>query len=311
MPPPGYYFLNYNTFYNTDTFKDSNGDDLNTISATRTATRNITLGRRSIPITVTGTLNIDFDIEVDVFLQSLGLVVITDYKILGADYGFIALPSWGHTSVKVRANADLAGTIAVGRFTRTFGPGRTVEIEDEKTGLGDLFVQPLWLGWHGKHYDIGFNWGAYLPVGAYDRDDIANVGFGFFTSQTQASFYYYPFENKATAIMFSPTWEWHGEKKDDDVEPGQNLTIQYGISQYLHERFEIGISGYHQWQITEDSGNAAVNTDIKDRVSAVGGQVTWWAVKDKCAVVGKFVHEYDAEDRLEGNFGELNITWIF
>ncbi len=111
--------------------------------------------------------------------------------------------------------------------------------------------------------------------------------------------------------MFAPTWEFHREKTDLDVQPGQNFTIEYGIGQYLHERFEVGVSGFHQWQITDDSGNDAVNTDIRDSVNGVAGQATWWAIKDKFALVGKFVHEYGAEDRLEGNFGQINLTWIF
>ena len=93
MPPSGYYFINYNTFYHADTFKDSSGNELNSISASGTATRNISVGGQSIPITVTGNLNIDLDIDVDVFAQALGLAVVTDKKILGADYGFIILPS--------------------------------------------------------------------------------------------------------------------------------------------------------------------------------------------------------------------------
>jgi len=310
VPPKGVYFLNYNTYYNTDTFKNSSGNELNSITVAGSTTRNITIRNRSLPITITGAGTINLDIDIDVFAQALGVAVITDKKILGADWGFIILPSWGHTSVDVAANATAAGTISIGGITRPFSAGASASIADDKTGFGDLFVQPLWLGWHGKHYDIGLSWGGWLPTGAYDANDIANVGYGFFTSQTQGSFYYYPFENKATAIMFTPTWEWHSKNIDKDVQPGQNTTIEYGIGQYLHERFEIGASGFHQWQITDDSGSLAVNTGTHDRVSGVAGQATWWAIKDKLALVAKFVQEYGARDRLEGKFGQLNVTWI-
>jgi hypothetical protein len=311
VPPKGVYFLNYNTYYKTDTFKDSNGDKLASLTVSGSLTRNISLPRQSIPVTITGTTTINLDIDVDVFVQALGVAVVTDKKILGADYGFIILPTWGHTSVDVGASATAAGTISVGPVSKPFSAGGRVNVDDDKTGLGDLFIQPLWLGWHGKHYDIGLSWGGYIPTGAYDADDIANVGFGFFTSQTQASFYYYPFEDQSTAIMFAPTWEWHSKNIDKDVTPGQNVTIEYGIGQYLHERFEIGVHGFHQWQVTDDSGTDALNTTIKDEVSGIGGQVTWWAIKDKLALVGKYVEEYGAEDRLEGQFGELNVLWIF
>lgn len=311
VPPKGVYFLNYNTYYTTDTFKNANGDELDSLSVSGTLTRNVSIRNRSLPVTITGTANINLDIDIEAFVQSLGVAVVTDKKIFGADYGYIILPSWGYTKVDVSATADASGTISVGKISRPFTPSASASVEDEETGFGDFYVQPLWLGWHGKHYDISLGWGAYLPTGKYDENAIANVGYGFFTSQTQASFYYYPIEDQSTTIMIAPTWEWHSENIEKDVQPGQNFTLEYGIGQYLHERFEIGVHGFNQWQITDDSGSEAVNTDTKDRISGIGGQVTWWAVKDKCIIVGKFMQEYGAEDRLEGQYGEINLTWIF
>lgn len=46
-------------------------------------------------------------------------------------------------------------------------------------------------------------------------------------------------------------------------------------------------------------------------VSGLAGQVTFWPIKEKLALVGKYVHEYGAEDRLEGYFGQFNVLWIF
>jgi hypothetical protein len=311
VPPKGVYFLNYNTFYSADTFIDEEGDELSSLTVDGTLTRDVSIRNQSVPVTITGTATIDLDLDIDVFVQVLGVAVVTDKKILGADYGFMILPSWGYTNVEARATADAVGTISVGGVTKPFTAGTSVSIEDDQTGLGDLFVMPLWLGWHGRHYDISLSWGGYLPTGAYDKDDIANIGYGFFTSQTQASFYYYPIEDQSTAIMVSPTWEWHSDNIDKDVQPGQNFTIEYGIGQYLHELLEVGVHGFHQWQITEDSGDDAVNTDTKDKVSGIGGQVTWWPIKDRLALVGKYVHEYGTEDRLEGKFWQINATWIF
>ena len=63
--------------------------------------------------------------------------------------------------------------------------------------------------------------------------------------------------------------------------------------------------------MTEDSGSAAVNKNVKDSINAVGGQITFWAVPEKCILVGKFMHEYGAKDRLQGQYGEINLTWLF
>jgi len=56
---------------------------------------------------------------------------------------------------------------------------------------------------------------------------------------------------------------------------------------------------------------AVSKKDTDDRVSGTAGQVTWWAVKDKCALIGKYIKEYSAEDRLEGEFGQINVLWVF
>jgi hypothetical protein len=201
--------------------------------------------------------------------------------------------------------------LSVGGISKPFSAGTSARVEDDATGFGDIMFQPVWLGWHGTNHDAAFNYAFYAPSGYYDKDNIANIGYGFFTNRLQGSYYYYPFENKATAFMITPTYEWHSKKIDKDVQPGQNMTLEYGISQYLSERFEIGIHGYNLWQITEDNGDAAVNTDNKDSVAGVGGQMTYWAIKEKCAIVGKVMQEYSVEDRFEGMFGALNLTWVF
>ena len=304
-------FVSYNTFYNADEFRNKNGDKVNSVSVTGSRTVNVGLFNQTLPIDITGTATIGIDLDIDVFLQGVGYLQITDKKFFGGRYGYVVMPMWGSTNVEVEVSADATGTASIGGISKAFTAATSAKIDHDATGFADLFIKPIWLGWSDTHYDVGLSWSAYLPTGYYDKDEIANIGHGYFTSQTQASFYYYPFEDMSTAFMFTPTWEWHSKKIDKDVTPGQNMTIEYGIGQYLHERFEIGVHGYHQWQITEDGGSSATNKDVKDKVSGIGGQMTYWAIKEKCALVGKFVQEYGAEDRLQGQYGEFNLTWIF
>ena len=72
------------------------------------------------------------------------------------------------------------------------------------------------------------------------------------------------------------TYEIHTEKEDFDLTPGQNLTWNWGISQFLPLRkdqtllLEAGVTGYSSWQITDDSGSDPRNTGVRDQVHAVG-----------------------------------------
>jgi hypothetical protein len=307
MPSKGFYVMGYNTYYQADKMKDSNGKNLDSVSVAGTWTKDV----KSIPVTITGTLNADLDFSVHSAVQTLAFVWATDKKILGADYGFIVTPSWGYASVNVALQATAAGTIKVGSHSRNFSAGEEIKIKDQQWGLGDLMVQPLWLGWRGKKYDVAFSYVATFPTGAYNKDNAANVGMGFFSQYLQVASYFYPFENKTTAFMLTPTYEWNSKKIDTNIQPGQTMTIEYGLSQYVHPRVEIGLTGYNQWQITDDSGSAATDKNDKNTISGVGAQLTYWPIKNKCSLTTKFSKEYAGKGRLEGFFGSLNFLWIF
>ena len=307
MPSKGFYLMGYNTYYQADKMKDSSGNNLESANVTGTWTKTV----RSIPITITGVLEADLDFNIHSATQTLAFVGVTDKKVLGADYGFMVVPSWGYVSVNLAAQATATGTIKAGSHSRNFSAGEQVKIKDQQCGIGDLMIQPLWLGWQGKRHDVSFSYAVTFPTGAYGKDNVANVGMGFFSQYAQVAAYFYPFENKTTAFMLTPTYEWNSRKIDTDIKPGQTTAIEYGISQYVHPRVEIGLTGYNQWQITYDSGSAATDKNTLDTISGVGAELTCWPVKDKCSLTAKLSKEYAGKDRLQGFFGTLNFLWIF
>ncbi len=72
-------------------------------------------------------------------------------------------------------------------------------------------MQPVLLGWGGKHYDVSAGYGFYAPTG----ED--NIGLGFWTHQLQAAAAWYPFEHRATAVAIAGVYEIHHEMEDHDV----------------------------------------------------------------------------------------------
>jgi hypothetical protein len=86
--------------------------------------------------------------------------------------------------------------------------------------VGDLFVQPLWLGWTLTHWDVAFGYGFYAPTGKYDTTTrplpggatvttaaADNIGLGFWTHQLQGAVTWYPWAHKATAVITVLTYE--------------------------------------------------------------------------------------------------------
>jgi hypothetical protein len=178
-------------------------------------------------------------------------------------------------------------------------------------GFADLLVQPVMLDWRGKNYDLGFNYGFFAPTGAYSEDRMANVGMGFWTQQFQAWGAYYFDKNKQTAAFLVGTYNLNSRMYDQDLTPGQSMTVEYGLDHYFNDRVALGISGYDQWQISADAGTAAKQKNVFYQIHGIGGQLTGWIIKEKMSVTGKCIAEYYGVDHFRGILATANIIWVF
>jgi len=311
QPPKGFYFTAYDLYYSARDFKDRNGNNLDSASFTVAGTKGLNFRGLDLNVAFTGAANVDIDLEVDLVGHQLFFAWISGIKMFGADYGAIIAPYFGYARVKARAEVDAAGTLSLGPLSRPVAANASIEIKDSKYGFGDTMVAPVWLQWHKENYDLGFIYGVYAPTGAYDEGDLANIGMGFWTHSAQIQSAYYLNDVGATAFVFSAGYEWNSKKYDKDVRPGQVVTLEYGISQYLHERFAIGLSGYSQFQISEDTGAQASNENVKDRIHGLGGEIQFWPVKNKMVISARTTWEYGGVDRFQGILASLNLTWIF
>ncbi|HEU4430983.1 MAG TPA: transporter [Myxococcota bacterium] len=300
MPEPGFYTAIYNYGYQTDRLNDSSGRELDSVTIASGPGPAVTLG---------------VDVDVDVYAVSPTFIWVSSWKILGASYGAYVSPSLSNTSI----GASL---------TSQTGSARSAD--ESQFGVGDIFVQPLWLGWTREHWDFALGYGFYAPIGQYDTETVTlpvvgpvtveaadNIGLGFWTHQIQGAASWYPWPDRRMAVASALTYEIHGEKEDFDLTPGQNLTLSWGVSQYLPLRsdqallLEVGPAGYSSWQVTDDSGSAAASSTVRDSVHAVGGQVGLNYVPWVAALAFHYFYEFDSEDRFQGQSIGLNFAIKF
>ena len=85
--------------------------------------------------------------------------------------------------------------------------------------------------------------------------------------------------------------------KRADITPGDHFTVEYGVSQYLSQRLEVGLHGYYQRQVEGDSGSdGLLDVDDKSRVSGFGAQLSYWTTP-RLSLSFKYMEEYDARAR--------------
>lgn len=63
---------------------------------------------------------------------------------------------------------------------------------------------------------------------------------------------------------------------------------------------ELGLSGYSQWQVDDDSGDDVIQVlEVKDEVHALGGQRGLTYVPWNAAFIFRYMKKYDAEARFD------------
>ncbi len=284
----GVYGSAYNFYYQSGRLNDRNGEEV----GLRFPTGDV------------------IDPDVDAYVLTPVLTWVTDWKLLGARYGSLVAPSVSNTSLG--ASTEVEGERGTTPITSQFG-------------LGDLYVQPLWLGWRLEHGALSAGWGFYAPTGKYHTEQIdfgggpvrvpslENIGLGFWTNQFQAAGLWFPFKHEATAVSVAGTYEVHSEKEDFHLTPGNNFTLNWGVSQYLPlpwfegKAAEIGVAGYDSWQVTSDQGSDAPD-GVLDQVHAAGFQLGIADPGPPWALNFHYLYEYQSEDRLQGHVVSLNAS---
>jgi hypothetical protein len=298
VPDPGFYGALYNYYYTTDRINDNNGNKIESVK----------IGPRK-------NVTVNLDVNLDLYAVAPAFVWVSEFKILGAKYAAFIAPTF--------ANASLSSSLSTAN-------GRGISPENSTFNIGDMQVQPLWLGWTMTNWDFAFGYSFYAPIGKYDTitetlphgGEVTyaspdNIGYGYWTHQFQGGMTWYPWPDKRMAVATALTYEVNSNKQDFDLTPGQQLTFNYGISQYLpltddHKLIlDIGPAGYSSWQITDDSGSDATNPGNHMRVHGLGGQLGFAYVPWHAAMTFHYFYEYASDNRFQGQSCGLNFVMKF
>ena len=214
VPPPGMYYLGYLVNYNIDDFRIPGTSD-------------------NLPGHNSGTVT----------ALANRFVWITNYKLLGADYGMEAIVPVMRTSLTLNA----AG------------------ISDSRTGVGDIYLGPLVLGWHGPQWDAVAAAGLWLDNASDSYP--ASPGKGFKSTMLTGGLTYYFDGAKTVSGAALMRYEFNG-RNSAGMRPGDQLTLEWGLGKSFGA-VSAGLVGYSQWQTTNDSGaGASANKAARHAVGA-------------------------------------------
>ena len=182
--------------------------------------------------------------------------------ILGGQFGFGVTVLAGNYSSVVSATlvapsgASLSGSTA-----------------DSMTALGDAYPTATLKWTQGVHNFMTYVT-ANVPIGAYDINRQATVGLGRWALDGGVGYTYFD-EDKGHEISAVVGFTYNFMNPHTAYRSGIDMHVELSASQYLTDRFLVGVAGYFYNQLTGDDGPGAVLGPFMSRVAGVGPQVSY------------------------------------
>jgi len=185
------------------------------------------------------------------------------------------------------------------------------------SGFGDSFYQPLILAWRLSRLDSRFALGFLAPTGRFTPGRTDNVGSGYWTWVASTAQTVYLTANRATAFSAFLMYEVHGTQEGTGVHPGQNLDLDYSVTQLFQLgkdlQLQAGLIGYALWQTTGTTGPylEPVASETRYQVYGLGFAFNLILPLRQVSTGIKFVDEFGGRSTYQGKSLQIAVAIHF
>ena len=219
--------------------------------------------------------------SVEATFDAFRFIEMTKVKVLGANYGVHVIVPVVYQSMNLN--------------------GR-----NSTTGVGDITIDPLILGWHHEHWHAVAAFDINLPTGAYNQSDPrVSIGAHYYSFEPVAAFSYMPKTGweASTKLMYNlkttnPATNYHS---------GQEFHADYLVGKHFGN-WMVGGSGYALRQVSDDAVNGQTvpaaaglwDAGRKGQVVAIGPS-TGYTNKRHMTFIAQWQHETLVRNRFGGD----------
>ncbi len=229
-------------------------------------------------------------------------IYVTPLEIFGAHYSLgIIWPAVANNFLKGGLEVDTRFP-AVNRFLSRSREG-------DYTGVGDLVVTPINLGWHlGQFHLMAFG-NFYAPVGSYNPNRRLNTGLNRWALEPNlAVTWLQPKYGQEFSLSLGYTVNF--ENPATNYRTGNEFHLEFFLGQQLPKGFVLGLAGYIYEQVTADTGPGASLGAFHGQTIALGpcltfsGQVAGQAI----GLNARYYKELKVKNRLDGQAFFLTLS---
>lgn len=163
---------------------------------------------------------------------------VSKTKVLGGNYSIFVAPSWANSSLE-------APVLGIGSTTGV--------------GYGDLYVQPIVLGWHKERADYLVGLGVNAPTGRYEVDGEDNTGLGMWTYEAFGGVTLHLNQAKTWNLAAVAFYATHSSKDGTNQKVGDLVTVEGGLGRTFKQgSINVGLVYFGQWKISDDDLGLAI-----------------------------------------------------
>ncbi|MBI3382911.1 MAG: transporter [Aquabacterium sp.] len=246
-------------------------------------------------------------------------------RFLGANVGFTAMLPLVQRKATFGASAPspygAAPSGIPGVTLDQLLASRAASQNGSEIGIGDFEFAPL-LHWEiGDHQAVTFTPTIVLPTGDYKATQRVNPGYGNFVTFRPSV--QYAFIGDGWDVGARGVLSFNTRNKDTGYFSGNMFNLDWQLMKFVSDDVRVGLQGYFVRQLTKDTQNLSgfsgaqitalggpkeIINGNKASVNAAGPAVGWLKNGGEMLLEGKFLKEFDARNRTEGQAFWLTVS---
>ncbi|MBK1880918.1 transporter [Luteolibacter pohnpeiensis] len=162
-------------------------------------------------------------------------------------------------------------------------------IHDHESGLGDIAVLPLLMGWKCGEWQYNAALPIYTPTGEYEKGRLANPGRNHWTFDPTVGISYSGSQSLVNS-SFHTGFSINTENKDTDYKSGTVWHNEFSVQKLYTAGsglLGVGFNAFYYQQITGDSGGGANLGDFEGRTIGIGPVLTFLFPRAESNFVGE------------------------
>jgi hypothetical protein len=175
-------------------------------------------------------------------------------------------------------------------------------ISIDHSGVGDLWLQPLELGWRLPYLDLVLAYAFYIPTGSFQfNSPTGGLGTGHWAQEFSLGFALYLDHDRSSSISYLATYALNQRDRGVDVTAGDVVNVEGGIGKRFFDALDVGVTTFAHWQVRADQGAdvPARLRGVENRRFAVGPEVSLAIPELRTFLTLRYVHDFGVVARPE------------